>query len=365
MKKNLFYTFILIIFAYVFFVGCGNNNGGGGTATLKQILVSPSSVTVNISGTQKFSALGLYSNNTVASITPTWSVSNTCGTIDSTGKFYAGSVACTGEVRASLETISASVTVTVSTGGSSQLSSIEVTPSSYNGRVNQTRTFTAVGRNASGEVVAMTPVWDVTGGVGTIGATGIFTATATGSGTVVCTSGEVSRSVPVTIEGYYLIVTAEADTYIDSANPTTEYSTSTELNISYIDLTTHIQDSYISFDVSAINSSKTIVKATLEVYVTSASLKTYILKKINNAWIPTITYATKPSTTGYEYVNSLDNPSTGRFNSVSVTDLISGWVTLPVTNKGIYICKPTDSDGGMVILSSKSSYKPRLLITYQ
>ena len=59
------------------------------------------------------------------------------------------------------------------------LTTILVAPSPATVGLQATQQFTAVGKDASGNVVTITPTWSVAAGGGTISATGLFTAGAT------------------------------------------------------------------------------------------------------------------------------------------------------------------------------------------
>ena len=68
--------------------------------------------------------------------------------------------------------------------------------------VNETHQFTAVGLDAEGEPFAITPVWSIAGGGGTIDDAGLFTAgtlTGTYEATVTATSGDVSGTATVVV----------------------------------------------------------------------------------------------------------------------------------------------------------------------
>jgi hypothetical protein len=180
-----------------------------GTATvtvtvpvLATIVVTPNPATLGIGGTQQFVAAGRDAAGNSVAITPVWSVVAGGGTIHATtGLFTAGTTvgAFANTVRATSGTISGTATVNV-TGGA--LSTIVVTPNPANLVTGAAQQFTAVGRDASGNVVAITPAWTVASGGGTISSTGLFTAgTATGSfpNTVTATSGAISGTASVNV----------------------------------------------------------------------------------------------------------------------------------------------------------------------
>lgn len=173
---------------------------GGPVAT---ITVTPNPATLAINATQQFTAVGRDAFNNIVPITPVWSVVAGGGTINaSSGLFTAGTTAATftNTVRATSGTIFGSATVIVTPG---PLVTITVTPNPATVQVNTTQQFTAVGRDAAGNVVAITPVWSVTNGGGTINAsTGLFTAggvTGTFPNTVRATSGTIFGTATVIV----------------------------------------------------------------------------------------------------------------------------------------------------------------------
>jgi hypothetical protein len=158
---------------------------GGRTATatvtvtpgpLATITVTPNP-TLQIGAQQQFTAVGRDANGNVVAITPVWSTTNPPGTINaSTGLFTAGNTTGTfaNSVRATQGTISGTATVTVIPG---PLATITVTPNPVTLQTGAQQQFTAVGRDAGGNVVPITPVWSTTDPPGTINAsTGLFTA---------------------------------------------------------------------------------------------------------------------------------------------------------------------------------------------
>ncbi|MEX2109822.1 MAG: ice-binding family protein [Gemmatimonadaceae bacterium] len=170
---------------------------------LATITVTPNPATMAINATAQYTAVGRDANNNVVAITPVWSVTAGGGTIDpSTGLFTAGSTAGTfnNTVRATSGTIFGEATAIVTAG---PLASIEVTPDPATVPTGGTQQFTAVGRDASGNVVSITPVWTVVNGGGTINSSsGLFTAGAvpgTYNNTVVATSGSISDNATVLV----------------------------------------------------------------------------------------------------------------------------------------------------------------------
>ena len=168
---------------------------------LASITVTPNPHTLVINDTQQFVAVGLDAAGNVIAITPVWSVVASGGSISSTGLLTAGAVSGTfaNTVRATSGTISGTATVTVTAGA---LTTIAVTPSPTSLAINATQQFTAVGRDVSNNVVAITPVWSVVASGGTISTAGLFTAGAasgTFANTVRATSGTISGTATVTV----------------------------------------------------------------------------------------------------------------------------------------------------------------------
>ena len=168
------------------------------------ITVTPNPATLAINATQQFTAVVKDANGNVVTATPVWSVVNaTAGTINSsTGLFTAGTTpgTYTNTVVATSGALTGSATVIVTAG---PLATITVTPNPVTLQVNTTQQFTAVGRDASGNVVPITPVWTVTNGGGAINSgSGLFTAGGTAGSfpnTVRATSGSIFGTATVNV----------------------------------------------------------------------------------------------------------------------------------------------------------------------
>ncbi len=170
--------------------------------TLATITVTPNPDTTAVLATQQFVAVGRDAGNNVVTITPTWSVQAGGGAINGTGLFSAGGTpgTFTNTVRATSGTIFGNATVTVVAGA---LASITVTPNPATLNVLTTQQFAAVGRDASNNILPITPVWSVVSGGGTIGLGGLFTAGNAGgtfTNTVRATSGVIFGAATVVIQ---------------------------------------------------------------------------------------------------------------------------------------------------------------------
>ena len=183
---------------------------GGKTATatvivtvgpLASIVLTPTPVSLATGGTQQYTAVGHDVAGNIVAITPTWSVIAGGGTVGPTGMFTAGNTAgtFTNTVQASSGGIAATATVNVSAGA---LATMVLTPNPANLAPGGTQQFTVVGRDANGNVIAVTPTWSVTAGGGAVNATGLFTAGAaagTFTNTVRATSGTIVATATVNV----------------------------------------------------------------------------------------------------------------------------------------------------------------------
>lgn len=179
-----------------------------GVGALTTITVTPSPANLALGATQQFTAVGRDAGNNVVAITPVWTVTASGGTISATGLFSAGAAAGTfvNTVRATSGSVFGTATVSIAAGA---LSTITITPSQAVLAPSATQQFTAVGRDASNNIVAITPAWSVVASGGTISGTGLFTAGVTGgtyTNTVQATSGAVSAFATVNVTAGTLLL---------------------------------------------------------------------------------------------------------------------------------------------------------------
>jgi len=188
---------VAVAFAGLFAASCKNSNEPGLTST---ITISPTSVTLTPGGTQQFTVEARNADGDILAIpNPIWAVSAGGGTISSTGLYTAGTTAgtFTNSVSVTCNGVTASATIIVTAG---PLLTITVTPNPGTMPINTSLTYTAVGKDANGNVISpFTPSWSVTAGGGTVpagatGATVVFTAggaVGTFTNTVRATSGTI------------------------------------------------------------------------------------------------------------------------------------------------------------------------------
>ena len=193
-----------------------------GTATitiaageLATIAVTPNPASLGIGATQQFVATGIdVSGNTVA-IAPVWAVTHGGGTIvAATGFFTAGTTAGTfaNTVTATSGGVTRSATVVVSAG---PLATITVSPNPDTVAANSFIQFSAVGRDAAGNIVAIAPVWSVVNNGGTITSnSGLFTAgslAGTFNNTIRATSGAITGSATAVVSPTLATITVSPD----------------------------------------------------------------------------------------------------------------------------------------------------------
>ena len=210
-----------VAFAGLFAAGCKSTSEPG--VVTKLTVSPPSPVTLLVNGTQQFTAVATNASGDVLAVKPTWSVVAGGGTITSTGLFTAGTVAGTFTNTVSVTCSGITVPITIIVGPGALLT-ITVTPNPATLPINTTQQFTAVGRDANGNIVAITPVWSVTAGGGAIGAgTGLFTAgSVAGSfpNTVRATSGTIFGTATVNVTAgaaASLVVTPNPATVLTNA----------------------------------------------------------------------------------------------------------------------------------------------------
>jgi hypothetical protein len=174
------------------------------TPVLTTIKVSPATATLDVNGTQAFTATTLDQNNSPIDATVTWSSSNTTvGTVDAAGSFIALAAGTT-TIAATNGTVSGTASVTVnpanSAPGTSVLTTIKVSPATATLDVNGTQAFTAAAYDQLGKLMNAIFTW--TSGnttVGTIDNSGLFTAKALGTTTITAASGDVNGTASVSV----------------------------------------------------------------------------------------------------------------------------------------------------------------------
>jgi len=167
------------------------------------VTISPSSgagVNVVVGRTQQFLAFAwdAYGNQVLPSFT--WSADPAIGTISSTGFFTAATTVAIGDVQVSVvgfPTVQASTPVQLIPDGPA---TVTLDPPTATVAVGGTVTFAVAVEDQYGNGVAPAVTWSVTGDIGSVDASGIFTAGhLAGSGSVVAVMGGAQGSASVTV----------------------------------------------------------------------------------------------------------------------------------------------------------------------
>lgn len=188
---------LAVLFTGLFASGCRDATG---PEQLESLTVTPATSTVGPGATVELTAAGTRAGTNVTNLRgETYAVTSGGGTVNSAGVFTAPTTAGTSTITVTCGGQTATATVIVTAG---PLASITVTPNPTL-QIGETQQFTAVGRDAFDNVVAITPVWSTTNPPGTIDATtGLFTAgntTGTFEASVTATSGSISGTADVTV----------------------------------------------------------------------------------------------------------------------------------------------------------------------
>jgi Protein of unknown function (DUF3443) len=175
--------FFALVMGMTLLFGCGGGTNSGGNTQTVAVSISPTSATVNVSGTQQFSATvtGTSNNSVTWQVNGTTGGDSTHGTISTAGLYTApasvpspATVTVTAVSQADTSK-SASATVTVSAVA------ISISPTSATVIVGDTKQFSAVVSGTTNQSVTWqvngTPGGDSTHG--TISTTGLYTAPAT------------------------------------------------------------------------------------------------------------------------------------------------------------------------------------------
>ena len=376
MKKVLFGSIglLLLMFCGVFLLSCSeltDDSGGGGTGELVLVNVAPTSVSLSVGQTQLFSATAVYSNGTSSDVSASWSVTGDIGSIESIGlnALFTATTSGSGTVIGTYNSKSgiASVTVTgEATPEAGELVTIEVWPANVKLKVGQSTYFSAAGKDSSNEAVPIMPTWTISGD-----AIGILKTTSTeatleakseGSAYIKVVSGEVVGTAHVTVEGYYVEITAEVDTYVDSSDGTPHGSAITLVAGRVTDPSEKIYETYIKFDVAAISASASIESATLKVYASDTDSTSMKIGRLGESWTAAVTWESKPTIESFVSSHTFSAGS----NSIGIKDLVQHWVS--VVNNGLAIYKDAPAIGYVNLVSvddtSTEERRPKLVIEY-
>ncbi|MDK2890182.1 MAG: hypothetical protein PWR21_814 [Methanoculleus sp.] len=188
--------------------------GINGTATvtvnaeepvLDHIEVTPATATLEIDGTEQFTATAFDQNGLeMTGVEFNWTCSNaTVGTIDVSSGFFTAKAEGTATITATADSMSgeATVTVTDETPVEPELTSITVTPPTATLAIDESKQFAATALDQNGlEMTGVEFNWTCSNAtVGTIDDTGLFTALAAGTTEITATADGIPRTATVTV----------------------------------------------------------------------------------------------------------------------------------------------------------------------
>lgn len=361
MKK---YVYLMLVFILVAMNGCGELED---TTTTDALSIVPSSASLDEGKSIYFYALHTQSDGSVTSVEATFSVSGGIGKISSSGLFSA-EAAGTGAVVATYNELSASANVTVTAADTSKvLSEITVSPSEATQKVNKSLTFSAVGKNASGEVIGLSPTWTLSGeSIGTLtgdGTSATLDINAEGHAYVVCTSGEVTGTAYVTAEGFLVEITAEVDTYVGTSEPDASHGTEgTLIGGRVVSPSEKVYEAYIKFDLSGIPSGASIESGVVSLYCTDTDGNSLNLGWISSAWDEATTWNTKPTLGGSVGTQVFSSGA----NEIDIIDTVKYWINN--SNYGLAIYAGALDEAYVELVSENNTViedrRPKLKIEY-
>lgn len=193
-------------------------------------------------------------------------------------------------------------------------------------------------------------------------------------------------AVPVAQAATNATLTAAEDTYMSVAAATTNYGTSTTIQIDGPATTTG-RGALLKWDMSSIPPYATITSASVTFNVTDASTVAYNLYQVSRFWVEDIatwavydgsnawTSAGAAGTTDRGSTNLWDATTTSWSTTGSKTvtlnasgvAVLNGWVTSPASNYGFTIQNYSTSTNNLIISSSEdatAANRPKLSITY-
>jgi hypothetical protein len=352
-------------------LGCGEEAAETGEKTITLLSISPSSASLKVGQSVTFSCTANYSDGSSASVKPTWTLSGAIGAITTIGYncSFSASQEGFGSVNAAYGGLSASAAITVSVEVAPGLATIEVSPAAYTGRVSGSVVFSAAGKTASAETMTIVPVWALSGDpVGVLSASGTTATleiTAEGHATIACTSGEVVGYAYVTIEGFVVEITVEADTYVDEADPGATHGSDFSLMAGYVSLTGKHYETYLRFPLTLIPAGASIEAAVLRLYPSSAGSATLQLKRLDSAFSNATTWATKPTVGIFLLAGTFSPLVYNELGGDPLLTLVREWFAGTRDNRGVAIVQEITTDGTVVILSLENgSNFPLLRIEY-
>jgi hypothetical protein len=239
--------------------------------------------------------------------------------------------------------------------------------------VGGTQTFIATGKNASGEIIALSPSWSLSGAaVGALtskGATATLESTAAGLAVISCSSGEITTTVPVTIEGAIANITAESDTYVDSANPATSFESQSTMKSGFVSGSPNVNyNVLLRFSLASLPAGITSIEAVqLELFPSAADSPSFQIYTLTSAFNAATTWNTQPTYGGFIQSSAFTVSQYNNLNSAALLAAVRAWYANPAGNFGLEIRQDSTASSGTIVFLSKEngSNPPILSIIYK
>lgn len=260
------------------------------------------------------------------------------------------------------------------------LTTITVSPEAVSIVNGATQQFYATCKDQDGNTMEDQIVtWEVSGDIGSISDTGLFTASYSSSSTgilaIELATGEVraiadsvtgSSNVTINSNTHSLTIACAANTYIDSYFPSTIFYTSNQSESGYWYSLGCISISYLKYDVSAIPSYASITSAKLKLYIANVIYSGgFYYYNIASTWDETtLCYNYKPPTTGTSVASKSFLTTDSGWIEIDITDCVQNWVDGTTTNNGLAMYPQSLLSSAVIRYYSKASTtnKPKLEI---
>ena len=161
-----------------------------------------------------------------------------------------------------------------------------------------------------------------------------------------------------------VVTTVNADTYVDSSSPDSNFGGALELKVS------STATAYFRFSLSALPTGITsgqVVKATLQLWEIPTSINpsgSISIRQLTSAFIAgSVTYNTRPSMASTTAVTVVAS-ATSRYQEVDLTSLVKQWIDDPASNYGLAVLPASGSSTLNILYGSKwntSGSQPALL----
>ncbi len=323
-----------------------------------------------LSGTQlQFSASAFdqyYNPLSIEESTLNWSCEPEIGTIDSTGLFIAGSDTATGFVYVESGSICDSAIVHII-----EIAKITLQPNPVILKIGEQQTIVPEARDNYENIIELSPSeynWSVTGDMGNLSSTGVFTANQIGEGYIIANYQAIAGSTSV-IVGY------SVDTIIDNFSNLSNWDISgLRINLSECDLTLNDSIKYspptsgqINYSLTTGGTSCLYLNCSIPISGTPESISIQVYGDGKGHWLR----GEFQDVDGEKFLVNFTKADSGinwvdswKYIEVALEDAIVSWanpsavLTFPITWKKIYLAETDEShkNSGTIYLDDFSSH---------